>query len=288
MKVFGLIAVLGALLGTATFPAVSLAQESTHDAAAPLTGGMDVGNPPFALTEPSGELVGFSIDLAKALATKLGRPGFEPIDTNFGAIFAGLFAGRYEMITGTTNITAERAEQMLFSEPYLPTGLIFMVKSGTAFSAVEELKGKELAVNNGGVADKWATENAEALGFTVQRYNKNDDSVQAVLTGRAFAQLGDTPISRYIASKAPTLALVDLLESTRAFGFAFRLEDEAFRDTVEVALECLKQEGYLAELHVKWFGTEPPAGDPSITVYPGYGAPGFAHFRESTDTQVCS
>src|SRR5690606_36274313 len=109
--------------------------------------------------------------------------------------FAGLFSKRYEMISAPTNITEERAEQMLFSEPYMPTGIGFLTKKGAEIRTLEDLKGKAITVNNGSISDKWLTEHESQYGFTIQRYNKNADAVQAVMIGRAFANAADVPVS---------------------------------------------------------------------------------------------
>ncbi|MFX6759296.1 transporter substrate-binding domain-containing protein, partial [Acinetobacter baumannii] len=86
----------------------------------------------------------------------MGRPGVEMVDANFSAIFAGLFSKRFELIVAPTNVTTERAAQMLFTEPYMPTGLGFLTKKGVAIGSLEDLRGKAVAVNSGSVADKWA------------------------------------------------------------------------------------------------------------------------------------
>jgi polar amino acid transport system substrate-binding protein len=243
-----------ALAALLTTPA--LAQDADHPQNEKLKIACDLGFAPFCFKKASGEITGFTYDFADAIAKKLGRPGIDVTDSNFSAIFAGLFSKRYEMIPAPTNITAERAAQMLFSEPYMPTGMGFLTKKGAKIANLEDLKGKELTVNNGSVSDKWLTDNEAKYGYSIQRYNKNADAVQAVMIGRNF-------------------------------GIAFRKEDTAFRAKVEEAVECLKTDGTLAKIHEKWFGVPPAEGSSTAKVYPGTGAPDFEGYDATEHKTSC-
>jgi polar amino acid transport system substrate-binding protein len=268
-----------------SYPA--LAQDADHPAGEKLKVACDLGFAPFCFKTASGEVTGFTYDFADAIAKKLGRPGVEVTDANFSAIFAGLFSKRYEMIPAPTNITSERAAQMLFSEPYMPTGLGFLVKKGGTIANLEDLKGKALTVNNGSISDKWLTDNEAKYGFTIQRYNKNADAVQAVMIGRAFANVADVPVSRYVATQTPTAEVAYVLDSGRNFGIAFRKEDTAFRAKVEEAVECLKTDGTLAKIHEKWFGVKPDAASSTSKVFPGTGAPDFEGYDATERKAAC-
>lgn len=263
------------------------AQDADHPAADKLSIGLDVGERPFSFTGTDGKVDGFSYDLANAIAAKLERPGIEIVDVNFSAMFAALFAKRFEMVATSTTITQERSEQMLFTEPYISTGMAFTVLKGSTFEGLDGVKGKSVAVNNGSSSDKWATEKAEELRLTVQRYNKSADALQALLSKRADVQIGEVPVMRHFETLNPNIQVTHEIDFGRTFGLAFRKEDGAFRDKVEAALECLKQDGTLESIHVKWFGKKPAPGSPAGTIYPGYGAPGFSGYRESTDPTGC-
>jgi len=275
-------AVLAAMLA---MPA--MADDADHPQGEKLKVACDLGFAPFCFKTPTGETTGFTYDMSAALAKQLGRPGVDVTDSNFSAIFAGLFSKRYEMIPAPTNITAERAAQMLFSEPYMPTGLGFLVKKGAKIANLEELKGKAVTVNNGSISDKWLTDNEAKYGYTIQRYNKNADAVQAVMIGRAFANVADVPVSRYVATQTPMAEVAFVFNSGNNFGIAFRKEDAAFRAKVEMALECIKTDGTLAKIHEKWFGVKPAADSSSAKVYPGTGAPNFEGYDATEHKAAC-
>src|SRR5271155_4104108 len=126
---------------------------------------MDVGFAPFAYRDAKGDTVGFTVDFAKEIAKRLGRPGVEIIDQPYAGIFAGLFAKRYDFIIAPTNITEERAQQMLFTEPYMATGLGFLVRAKDQMSVLEDLRGKAISVNSGSISDRGGTEDAAGAGW---------------------------------------------------------------------------------------------------------------------------
>ena len=247
----------------------------------------DIGLVPFFMKDASGKLDGFSYELAGELAKRMGYDGLEVVDTPFSAIFAGLFASRYDMVAGPVNITAERASQMLFTEPYMAGGLSFLTKKGVAIASLEDLKGKLIAVNNGSFSDRWLQDNQAKYGYEIQRFNKNNDAVQAVAIGRAFANLSETPLARFIAKQTPTLVSAYDYTTDSNYGFTFRKEDTATRNKVEDAIECMKTDGSLAKLHVKWFGAEPTPGSSMTKVYPGYGTPGTRGYDATEHSLRC-
>jgi len=247
----------------------------------PLKLAMDVGFAPFAYRDAKGKTVGFTVDFAQEIAKRLGRPSVEIIDQPYAGIFAGLFAKRYDFIIAPTNITEERAKQMLFTEPYMATGLGFIIKAKDQMGVLEDLKGKVISVNSGSISDTWATENAPKLGFEVQRYSKNADAVQAVAAGRAFANVADVPVSEYIAKQQPKqFKLGYSLYTGRSFGIPFRPDDVQFRNKVEQVVEQMKADGSLVKIYKTWFGKAPPEGTAMTTVYEGFGPPGFTGYSK--------
>lgn len=248
----------------------------------------DVGFAPFAMRKANGQLEGFSYDLIKAVASKAGYSGVEVTDTPFSGIFAGLFSKRFDLIFGPVNITKDRATQMLFTEPYLAGGVGFLTRKGAKVAGFEDLKGKIIAVNNGSFSDKWLQENQAKYGYEIQRFNKNADAVQAVLSGRAFANMAETAVLRYIASQTAQASVAYHFATGTSFGYPMRKEDVALRDRIEQAIECLKADGTLARIHTQWFGTKPDAGTAGVDIYPGFGAPGFEGHNATPHAARCS
>lgn len=276
-----------AFVGTCALVMPALAQEGTHPADQPLVVGSDFGLAPWIMRGTDGP-EGFGVDMISEIARRIDRPSVEIVDVNFSGLFAALLSGRIEFTVNPLNITAERAETMLYTEPFMATGNGFITLNGSTMTGFEDLRGTAVAVNRGTISDKWATDHAEEYGIEVQRYETFPDSVQAVITGRAFAAINEIPTAAFAAGRNPAIELAFTDFDGRMFGYAFRPESVAYRDTVEAAIECMKADGTMKALYEEWYGGTVAEDDPLVTVYPGYGAPGFKGHDETPHELTCS
>lgn len=265
-----------------------LAASLSSAAAEPLKIAADVGYAPWAMRQPSGETEGFSIEVAKEIARRIGRTGVEVVDVNFSAIFAGLFAGRYDMIVAPMSMNKERAAQLLFTEGYMTGGIGLITRSeDDSITKPEDLRGKVLATNSGSFTDTWATENEAKYGYKVQRYDKDSDALQAVIAKRADADVVNLNVGQYAASKNRRLKVVHRIFVNYDLGYGFRKDAKELRNQVEGALECMKLDGTLQGLHEKWFGEQPDPADASMKVFAGYGPVGLEGYERSYHKPDC-
>lgn len=275
-------------INLAAFGAGILALSFSGATAEPLKIAADVGYAPWAMRQPSGEIEGFSIEVAKDIARRIGRTGVEVVDVNFSAIFAGLFAGRYDMIVAPMSMNKERAAQLLFTEGYMTGGIGLVTRSDDdSITKPEDLRGKVLATNSGSFTDTWATENEAKYGYKVQRYDKDSDALQAVISKRADADVVNLNVGQYAASKNRRLKVVHRIFVNYDLGYGFRKDAKELRNQVENALECMKLDGSLQGLHEKWFGEQPDPADSSMKVFAGYGPVGLEGYERSYHKPDC-
>ncbi len=264
------------------------AGESADEGPGPLVLAADVGFAPHVMMTPTGEVEGFNVDLAHEIAARLGRPGVEIVDFEWNSIFSGLYARRFEFVIAPTTITEGRARRVLLTEGYLDTDPVFLRRrDAPVLDDLEQLRGESVAVNNGSAYDLWATDNAEALGFEVLRYGKNADAVQAVLSGRAFANLVGESVAAWAVRQNPAVRADYRIRAETAFAIAFRNDDAATRNRVEGILECLKAEGVLARIHRDWLGEDPAPGSAAVTPFEGFGPPGLPGFEPTPGRPPC-
>jgi polar amino acid transport system substrate-binding protein len=267
-------------------PATVSVQADDHPTDKTIQVGTDFGIAPFVFRRAEGP-EGFSVDMIREVARRIKRPGVEISDMNMSGLISALMSKRIEMMVNPFGITAERSERMLFTEPYLGTGNAFIIRKSDEMKGLPDLKGKILAVNRGTISDTWATESASKYDFEVQRYDNFPDSVQAVITRRAFAALNEIPTANFAATQNPQIKVGFAEYTGRNFGFALRLESVAFRNQVEGAIECMKLDGWLIKNYEKWF-KQPAPNDPALrTVFPGYGPPGFKGYDPTPHTPKC-
>ena len=262
------------------------AQDADHPKDKPLVVGSDFGVAPWMVRGAAGP-EGFGVDMIKEIGKRVGRPSVEIVDINFSGLFAALFSKRIEFTVNPLNITAERAERMLYTEPFFATGNGFLIRAADSMKGFEDLKGKQLAVNRGTISDTWATQNGEKYGFEVQRYDSFPDSVQAVITRRAFTALNEIPTAVYAASQNKAIKVGFKDFNGRNFGYAFRLESTAYRNTVEAAIECMKKDGTLVKMYEKWYGSKVDPGSSISTIFAGWGPPGFKGYDATPHEVAC-
>lgn len=242
---------------------------------------------PHAMPTMDGGIEGFNIDLANALAAQMGVD-MEIAAAQFSGLIPGLQAGTYDFLMAPTTVTEERAQNLLFTEGYLDTDFQFVIRNGAEpIEALEDLNGKIIAVNKGSAYDSWARDHAEEYGWQVNSYGTNTDAIQAMMAGRAQANLAGNTVAAHAVSRNPGIELSYRVDTGKVWAAPFRKSDVENRNRVERALECLKINGTMARLYEKWFGEAPAADATAVTPISGYGQPGFAGYLEDGHAFSC-
>ena len=244
---------------------------------APLRCAVDGTFAPHAFPRLEGGVQGFQIDLFQEVAKRMGRT--ITIDSaSFSGLIPALNAGRYDFLCAPTTVTPERAANLLFTEGYLWTELQFGIRRGSPpIKSEEDLRGKSISVNRGTPYEQWVTRNAERLNLTLLAFDSQADAVQAVLQGRAQANLSGNTVVKYSASQTRGQYVADyVLPNTRMhWGTPFRQDSAAMRNQVEGVIECMKKDGTVARLSERWFGAAPKEDDAERVSFPGFGPPGL-------------
>ncbi|WP_193170946.1 transporter substrate-binding domain-containing protein [Nisaea nitritireducens] len=250
--------------------------------------GLDGTFAPHAMPKLSGGVEGFNVDFANELGKRLGAE-MDITAAQWSGLLPGMQAGTYDFLVAPTTLTEERSKSMLFSEGYLNTDFQFVVKKGAEeITDLKQFKGKVIAVNKGAVYDRWARELESEVGWKVESYGTNTDAIQAVISGRAFANVAGNTASAWAVKKNPMIALSYLHSTGKVFSVPFPKASGELRNMVDAAIECMKLDGTMTKLSEKWFGVTPAAGSAAITVQPGYGEPGFEGYDPTEHTPSCS
>jgi ABC-type amino acid transport substrate-binding protein len=255
---------------------------------APLRTAVDATFAPHAMTKLDGGLQGFNVDLGEELARRLQRK-ITIEGTEFSALVPGLNARKYDFILAPVTVTPERAKAMLFTEGYLDTDYTFVIKKGApVIKALEELKGKTIAVNKGSAYENWARDNGSKYGFKYDVYGTNADAVQAVQSGRADANLAGTTAGAWAAKQNPAVQITYTVKTGLVWAMAFRLDDKAGRDAAGNAIKCMKIDGTMGRMAQKWFGFVPPADATAMKAAVGQGVEGLEGYDPTPVKPVCA
>jgi polar amino acid transport system substrate-binding protein len=237
-------------------PAEDLSWQAIEDKGSFILG-FDAGFAPMGFKDESGEYVGFDIDLANEVASRLGLEiVFQPI--NWDTKEMELKNGNIDVIWNGLTITEERKENMLFSDPYMNNQQIIVVAADSGIASKADLAGKTVAAQ----VDSSAMEaiNAEPdVKDTFSELIESPDYVEALMElkqGSVDAVVVDEMTGRYyvLADDPDNYIVLDDTFGEEQYGIGFRLEDQAFRDKIQETLNAIIADGTAAEISQKWFG----------------------------------
>ena len=243
--------VLAAALGTA--------------AAADLTVGANIGNVPWEFQDDTGKTVGFEVDLANEVASRLGKSvAFENIP--FNGLFSAVQSGRIDIAVSSITITKKRLESVTFAQPYYDSDQSLTVTTASGLKSVDDLKGKVVGVDTGSTGDIWATKNTEKYGFgEIRRYEGLAPAMLDLTAGRLDGYISDIPALLYYTKDKPSLKVVQRIKTGEQYSMMFA-KDAPLASEVNAVLSDLKKEGFIAKLHETWFGAQPEETTSTVTV----------------------
>lgn len=221
--------------------------------------GLDASFPPMGFTDPdSGEIVGFDIDLAREVASRLGvELVCQPID--WYAKEMELNAHHIDLIWNGMTITPQRLEDMRISLPYLLNDQVVVVRAADGIADLAGLAGKKLGLQAGSSANDAldaAVDFKASLGEIVP-FDENLTALMDLNRGGVDGVLVDVIVANYYTTvnDYPFLVLGESL-APEEYGIGFRKNDDALADKVNEILVAMRQDGTLKKISVDWFGTD--------------------------------
>lgn len=214
----------------------------------------DVPYEPFEYKTPDGELTGFEVELAEAMCKEMDAQCDFVIQAWDGMI-PGLLARKFDAIMSSMSITEERAEKVLFSEPYYNTPGAWFAKTDetTDPSNTEAMQGKVVGVQRGTTMDNYVTENMSDV-VDIKRYTTADDMVLDLEGERLDMIFVDYPVGEQVLTGREGFHEIgEQVKLGEGVGVAMRKRDEDLAKQVNEALETLKNNGTYDEIMNKYF-----------------------------------
>lgn len=210
--------------------------------------------PPFEYVEGD-EIVGYDIDMIKAIAEKAGFAiEFEAMD--FDAVISAVATNPNTIGVSGISITDERKLSVNFSKGYINAGLVVVVKDGSGYATAEDLKGKLIGVQLGTTSD-FAAEEITGME-NVAQYKTFLNAVMDLQGDKVDAVIIDKPVGQAIMASLndPALVMVDMGLQADWYGIEVNKDNSELLEKIDAALAELEAEGFFDELAVKYFSAE--------------------------------
>jgi polar amino acid transport system substrate-binding protein len=217
--------------------------------------GTSGNQPPYSMISKTGELMGFEVDLATALATNMGVK-LKLVEIPFPELMDALKTNKIDAIMSGMTITPERNLIALFAGPYTISGKAILTKSGkiaTLKTDTSTMKKYKIACLKGSTSEEFVkTVMAKQVLIAVNNY---DDGVNMVINDQADALVADRPICVLSIMKYPGKDLVTTEQplTVEPIGVALPSGDPQFLNLVSNYISTLQISGTLAALEQKWF-----------------------------------
>ncbi|MFB3817700.1 MAG: basic amino acid ABC transporter substrate-binding protein [Candidatus Methylomirabilales bacterium] len=208
--------------------------------------------PPMEMVDASKNIVGFDIDFLTAVAKEAG---FTPVfkNTAWDGIFAGLAAGRYDMIASSVTITDERKKQYDFSDPYINVGQILVVPKTEAGKALADLKGKRVGAQIGTTG---AMEVKKIAGVELKTYDEIGLAFEDMAAGRLGGVVCDEPTAAHYALQRPEykekFKIVGDTFTQESYGFVVKKGNRQLVELLNKGIKAVKAKGIDEQLRKKW------------------------------------
>lgn len=211
---------------------------------------------PWTYHDENDQLVGFDIEVAQKVAEKLGvKATF--VEGEWDGLLAGVDGGRYDSMANGVEITEERAQKYDFSDPYCYIRTAIIVKSDDdSINSFEDLNGKTTANT---ISSTYATL-AESYGAKTTGVDDLNQTIELLLNGRVDATLNaEVTYFDYLKEHPDAnIKIAALTNDASQVAFPVRKGDETatLREALNQAINELREDGTIAEISEKYFGTD--------------------------------
>jgi polar amino acid transport system substrate-binding protein len=218
---------------------------------------------PWAMNDKEGNLVGFEIDVAKALADDMGVK-VEFVPTKWSGIIPALLTGKFDVIIGGMGITDERLMKVDFSDPYDYSGMSIVASRAKApnLKKLSDFDNSKISI-----AVRLGTTAAEAAkkffpNAELKLFDDEAQAVQELLTDRVDAVVASAPLPEEQAIKYSDRFYLPLNDtfSNEPIGFAIRKSEDSFKDYCNQWIKKKHADGFLKGRKNYWFRTRDWAG----------------------------
>lgn len=232
--------------------------------------GTDAAYAPFESQNEKGEIVGFDIDVVKAIAAKAG---FEVkfVNTPWEGIFNALGQGDRDLVASAVTITEERKQTMDFSDPYFDAQQLIAVKEGSKVAKFADLKKLKVGVQTGTTGDEAVTKLLGKTSTNIKRFESTPLALKELEAGGVDAVVADNGVVvHYVANnpggKFKTVSDPEFVPEQ--YGIALKKGNAELLAKVNQGLAAIKADGTYDRIYAQYFGAPPAPAAPAAASAP--------------------
>ncbi|MGV6817572.1 MAG: ABC transporter substrate-binding protein [Thiotrichales bacterium] len=211
--------------------------------------------PPFNMKNTKGELVGFDIDIAKALCDEM-KAECDIVAQDWDGIIPGLLAKKYDAIIASMSITPERLKKVDFTNPYYSNYLRFIAPKNSDIKIADAgLKGKALGAQRSTVSSQYLEDHYRKTA-DVKVYDTQEAAFLDLKSGRLDAVLVDAYPGYDWLQKAENSDfgfIGDKIDIDDKIGIAIRKGEGELKEKFNQALKAILENGTYEKINAKYF-----------------------------------
>lgn len=247
---------------TAAAPAASAAASAAAPAPAKVyVVGTDAAYAPFESQNEKGEIVGFDIDVVKAVAAKAGIE-VKFVNTPWEGIFKTLDQGDRDLLVSSITITDERKQTMDFSTPYFDAQQLIAVKENSKVAKFDDLKKLKVGVQTGTTGDEVVSKLQGKNSTNIKRFESTPLALKELEAGGVDAVVADNGVViNYIAnnSNVKFKSVTDKAFQPEQYGIAVKKGNADLLAKINQGLADIKADGTYDKIYTQYFGVAPTA-----------------------------
>ena len=209
--------------------------------------------PPMEFIDQNKNIVGFSPELIDAIADAAGFK-IEHKNVAWDGIFAGLAAGKYDVVCSSVSITEARKKAMLFADPYYEVQQALIVPKDSGATTLTELAGKPVGAQIG-TTGYFAIKKSNA---TPKSYDEVGLAIEDLKNGRISGVVCDEPVAADYALQQykDSLKITGIVKTDQVeyYGMAIAKGNQEIVDLINKGLKIIKENGTYDKIAAKWFG----------------------------------
>ena len=213
---------------------------------------------PFAYESPTKEIVGYDVDIIKAVAQKAGLQ-IRIVNTPWTGIFASLNNGDIDLVISGVTINDKRKQSYDFSMPYFEARQLIAVQQNSSVKSLKDLAGKKIGVVNGSTGDDIASREFGKTSPDIRRFESTPVVISELVNNGLDAAIGDNGVIAFRVQEHKELKTVsDPGFAKEFFGIVVKQGNKALLDKLNTGLAAVKADGSYARIYKKWFQAEAP------------------------------